>query len=235
MKRIFALVLALAFVLSAAAVSAYAADFRKASFDSFYTNRGLEGEELNFGKGDGVASDKLDSVNRTIDSSDGSVKNVSFRGWIGFEQELQGMGYKINNNEVVFVEGALDFNAPDIAAVQAKENGGAYAARFEIVVPTEGLTNTNTIVIVAKAGGDLYEIDENAVASGDAKVPNTKITFIGIADDSSPVDGPVDGPVDNPTDDPVTPPPTGDNGAAILAIVAVLALGAVIFARKKVF
>lgn len=228
MKKVFALVITAVLLITAAAVCALAADYHNASFDGFYTNRGLDGEQLNFGDGDGSASGKLDAHNRTVDSSDGSVKNVAFRGWIGFEQELEAIGYKINDNDPVFVDGAISYDSPDIAAVQAEGNGGKYAARFDLTVPTDGLTGTNTIVVVAKAGGDLFLIDENAEASGAATVPNTRITFKGPGGEGGDSgDHGVSGGADVPA--------TGDGSMAVFAAAAALAFGAAVFARRREF
>ena len=175
-----------------------------ASFDSFYVN-----DVLNFGKPDGAASDKLDEVNRTVDGSDGSVQKIVMRGWIGFEEEIEAFGYRVNGKNVFG-----DFAAETEEDV--KKAGGANASRFQIEIDTTELKGTNKIVAIVKlANGNVVKIDENLAATGPATAPDTSFTFVGVPQDV---------------------PETGDATVAMFAVLAVLAMGAaVVFAKKRVF
>ncbi|MBQ3867203.1 MAG: hypothetical protein II789_01515 [Clostridia bacterium] len=177
-----------------------------ASFDTIYVN-----DVMNFGKDDGAASTKLDEVGRTIDGSDGSVQTIRIRGWIGFESEIDVLGYQING-ENTFGE----FKVAPEAAVTDPANGGQYATRFDMTIDVSNLKGTNKIVAVAKlADGTIVKIDENVSANGAGTTPNTSFTYVGPADDNV---------------------QTGDMTVAMFAVIAVLALSAaVVFAKKRSF
>ena len=177
-----------------------------ASFDSFYVN-----DTLNFGGADGSASDVLDAHERKVDGSDGSVKTVRFRGWIGFEEELETFGYMINGK---FTAG--EFAADTEPAVTQDANGGRYAKRFDIIVPVADLTGSNEIKAAVKlVSGAIVAIDENVTANGAGTTPNTTLTYIGLAEQNV---------------------QTGDAGVAMFAVVLVAAMGAaVVLLKKKAF
>ena len=180
-----------------------------ASFDSFYVN-----DVLNFGGDDGSASAVLDAHDRKVDGSDGSVQTLRFRGWIGFESELDTFGYMINGK---FTAG--NFTVEPESAVVADSNGGRYAKRFDITVPVADLTGSNEIKAAVKlANGQVVAIDENVKANGAGTTPNTTVTYIGVA----------------PSDEPA--PQTGDAAIAMFAVVLVAAMGAaVVFSKKRAF
>jgi hypothetical protein len=184
------------------------ADFQLhgASFDTIYVN-----DVMNFGQADGAASDKLDGVGRTIDGSDGSVQTIRIRGWIGFETEIDQLGYQINGKNTFG-----DYKVAPEAAVTDPANGGQYATRFDMTIDVSELKGTNKIVAVAKlADGTIVKIDENVSANGAGTTPNTSFTYIGPADENA---------------------QTGDMSVAMFAVLAVLALGAaVVFAKKRSF
>ncbi len=177
-----------------------------ASFDTIYVN-----DVMNFGQDDGAASDKLDGVGRTIDGSDGSVQTIRIRGWIGFESEIDELGYQINGKNTFG-----DYKVAPEAAVTDPANGGQYATRFDMTIDVSNLKGTNKIVAVAKlADGTIVKIDENVSANGAGTTPNTSFTYVGPAEEN------------------VT---TGDMTVAMFAVLAVLALGAVaVFAKKRAF
>ncbi len=177
-----------------------------ASFDTIYVN-----DVMNFGQDDGAASDKLDGVGRTIDGSDGSVQTIRIRGWIGFESEIDELGYQINGKNTFG-----DYKVAPEAAVTDPANGGQYATRFDMTIDVSNLKGTNKIVAVAKlADGTIVKIDENVSANGAGTTPNTSFTYIGPADENA---------------------QTGDMTVAMFAVIAVLALGAaVVFAKKRAF
>ncbi len=177
-----------------------------ASFDTIFVN-----DVMNFGQGDGAASDKLDGVNRTVDGSDGSVQTIRLRGWIGFESEIDQLGYQINGKNTFG-----DYKVTPEAAVVDPANGGRYATRFDMTIDVSELKGTNAIVAVAKlADGTVVKIDENITANGAGTTPNTSFTYIGPADENA---------------------QTGDMTVAMFAVIAVLALGAaVVFAKKRSF
>lgn len=181
-----------------------AVELHGASFDTLYVN-----DTMNFGEADGAASDKLDAHGRKVDGSDGSVKTIRFRGWIGFEEEIAEFGYRIGNKAPVF--GDFKISAEDI--VKLDENGGALASRFDITVPVEGLTGENTIVAVVKlASGTIVAIDENVKANGAGTTPNTQLTFVGPAP-AVPTEAPTAAPTEAPTQAPTAAPtqaPTED-------------------------
>ena len=154
--------------------------FHGASFDSLYVD-----DVLNFGENDGNASGKLDNHDRTVDGSDGSVSELLFRGWIGFDSELQAVGYKIGDAEPVFDESFLyvwsEAESVDQNAVQAEGNGGQYARRFQVTVPVADLTGDNNIVIVAKTLDQVLVLDDKLEVVGAATTPNTQLTYKGVA------------------------------------------------------
>ncbi|MBO7406640.1 MAG: LPXTG cell wall anchor domain-containing protein [Clostridia bacterium] len=183
------------------------------SFDSFYVN-----DTLNFGEGDGNASGKLDNHDRTVDGSDGSISRLVIRGWIGFADEIESFGYKIGDAEPVLGEFKTATEAGVLAA------GGAFASRFEIVIDPSNIVNEKTIVAVVKLlnSDDIVIMDENYGGA------NTSFTYIGASGEEPPVT--------QPTTQPATQPQTGDAAVAMIAVLAVLAMGAaVVFAKKRSF
>lgn len=188
-----------------------------ASFDSFYVN-----DVLNFGEPDGAASDKLDARGRTVDGSDGSVSKFTLRGWIGFEEEIESFGYQINGKDPVYG----DFKAATEDDVRGA--GGENALRFQIEIDATQLKGTNNIVMVVKlANGAVVKIDDTLQATGPATPPNTSFTFVGVEDSQ---------PATQPETQPETQPQTGDAEVAMIAVIAVLAIGAaVVFSKKRGF
>ncbi|MCR5056920.1 MAG: discoidin domain-containing protein [Clostridia bacterium] len=135
------------------------------SFDSFYVD-GV----LNFGQGDGLASSKLDAVNRTVESP---VETFVIRGWIGFEEAIEAFGYKIGDADPVY---DASFLKPAEEAVQ--NAGGKNAKRFEISVPVSDVTETSAIVAVVKlANGEVVVLDGSAAAAGVDVLINTSFTY----------------------------------------------------------
>ena len=106
-----------------------------------------------------------------IDGSDGSVSTLTVRGWIGFVEEIESFGYKINGGEPVFG----DFKAATEPGVLAA--GGYLATRFEVVIPVSDLKGENDIVaVVSLISGDLVEFN------GENKTPKSQLTYIGASE-----------------------------------------------------
>ncbi|MBP5313187.1 MAG: dockerin type I repeat-containing protein [Clostridia bacterium] len=146
--------------------------YRNASFDSFYVD-GV----LNFGKGDGKASDKLDEEDRTVGDGTDSVNKLTLRGWIGFNgAEIEAFGYKIGNADPVYSTSFVVNAEPAVIAA-----GGPFAKRFQVEVPVKGIEGNKEIVMMVKlSNGDEYAIDEELEAEGPATAPNTRFTYVGI-------------------------------------------------------
>ena len=151
-----------------------------------------------------------------VDGSDGSIANVGYYGWVGFEEAIDSFGYQINDDAPVF-DSAFSYTTED--AIKLAENGGEYGQRFLIVVPTSELKGVNTIKAVVKlASGTVVDLDG---ATYGKDLPNTVIEYTGPA-----------APETQTTDI----PQTGDMTVAMFAVIAVLALGAaVVFMKKRAF
>ncbi len=177
--------------------------YKNASFDSLF----IDGA-LNFGQGDGSASDKLDGQSRTVGNGDGSIQEIRLRGWIGFEQEIDSFGYQIGDAEPVF-----DASFTETTEQAVKNAGGENALRFNVTVPVAGVEGTQTIVMVVKlVDGSVVKIDDTLQATGVATTPNTSFTFVGV---------------------PTQNPPTAD-ASMIIFVVAAAAIALVVL-KKKVF
>ena len=135
------------------------------SFDSFFVD-GV----LNFSQGDGLASSKLDAVNRTVEAP---VSEFGIRGWVGFAEAIDSFGYKIGDADPVF----------DAAFTQATEDavknaGGANASRYMITVPVTEVDKTSTIVAIVKlANGEVVALDGSVPAAGENDLINTSFTY----------------------------------------------------------
>ncbi len=148
-----------------------------------------------------------------VDGSDGSIANVGYYGWVGFEEAIDSFGYQINDDAPVF-DSAFSFTTED--DIKLAENGGEYGQRFLIVVPTSELKGVNTIKAVVKlASGTVVDLDG---ATYGKDLPNTVIEYTGPAAPETDI------------------PQTGDMTVAMFAVIAVLALGtAVVFMKKRTF
>lgn len=173
MKKVFSIMITIIMVIALTAVVANAAEatYVNASFDSFYVD-GV----LNFGGADGNASSVLDAHNRTVDGTNGTVKEIKLRGWVGFEQEIESFGYQMDDNAPVLNAGWIAPTEPEVQGA-----GGQYASRFEIPINVEGLTGNHTFVMVVKLAGidTPVKIDSTLEATGPATPPNTSFTFAG--------------------------------------------------------
>lgn len=155
---------------------------------------------------------------------DGSLNEVpegttamSFNGWVASNYAIEKFGYQIDSGEIVYnesfkrVEEDADFNA--IMGVAANffgfaENGTGYRFVTENGIPLS--KGTHTVKLYARMNDQDVEFTRFKIANGE--------------DDAGTV---------NP---PETNAKTGDVSVAMIAIFAVLAMGAaVVFARKKSF
>lgn len=220
------------------------ATYHNASFDTFKVN----GEMAALQETDGNASDWLDKASRKVDGSDGSVQTVGFRGWIGFEETIDAFGYQIGTNAPVFddsfIEAFADENQKN--AVQAEENGGANALRFNITVPVENLEGENSIVAVVKVDGKTVRIDSALAASGAATTPDTEIIYVGKpAATEAPTEAPADS-TDAPSEQSTKAPSDSDgdtsekkSGTGVIigiiagVVVAAAAVVAIVLKKKK--
>lgn len=205
------------------------------SFDTLFVNDVMNfNEPSENGMIDGEASKKLDLHDRTVDGSDGSVTVLKFRGWIGFDKEIEQFGVKVND-KITYSD---DFRRDAETAVL--NAGGQYASRFEISVDPATLTGTNTIVGVARlAGGIVVELDGQEHEKVGGKTANTSFTYIGVPAENpgtEPATQPGTEPGTQPATQPETVPQTGDAEVAMFAVIVVLALSAaVVFVKKKSF
>lgn len=178
---------------------------RGRSFDAFVTNY------INIATGEYTVADL-----GPVDGSNGSISNVAFYGWVGFDEAVDSFGYKINGNEPVY-DSAFSFTTED--AVKAAENGGEFGQRFLIVVPTADLKGTNTIKACVKlASGTVIDLDGSVLTEGGLSLPNTVVEYTGPAATEP---------------DPGDEPQTGD-ATMILFVVAAAAVALVIL-KKKAF
>ena len=117
------------------------ADGQNASFDTIAINGELLMET------DGKVVAWKDENDETVDGTAGNVSSIGMRGWAGFfDYDMIAYGYQIDENPVVFVEGAT------IATEAAvKGAGGEHAQRFWINIPVGNLTGDgHEIKIVVK-------------------------------------------------------------------------------------
>ena len=78
-------------------------------------------------------------------------------------------------------------------------------------------------MVVKLANGAVVKIDDTLQTTGPATPPNTSFTFVGVEDSQ-------------PATQPETQPQTGDAVVAMIAVIAVLAMGAaVVFSKKRAF
>jgi|GEM_PF-2381191 len=142
--------------------------FRNASYDTLYVN----GIAANSG---GNASVWFDAnlPTRTIERTFNVFKTIGFKGWIGFEEEIQAFGYQINDEEPVWG----DFAVATEDAVKWDVFGGKNAMRFYIEVPVKELSGVNTIVAVVRVNGKTVKIDGSLV-NVSLPSPDTTVTYI---------------------------------------------------------
>ena len=139
------------------------------SFDTFFVD-GV----MNFGQGDGMASSKLDGVNRTVDGSDGSIETIVMRGWVGFDKAIAQFGYQVGDQEPVFDD---SFKKTTEQAVL--DAGGANASRFEVEIPVGRISGTNVITTVVKlVDGTVVKLDSQFAASAQG-LPDVSFTYVG--------------------------------------------------------
>ena len=118
------------------------------SFDTFYVN----GNMLD---GDGNYIPKLEAINNTLEFPVGKAHNsIMFRGWIGFDQEIDQFGAYVDGVEI----GYGDYKTPTEPGIL--DAGGEYATRFELPVDISALgAGTHTVAGVVKlADGTIAEI-----------------------------------------------------------------------------
>ncbi len=156
MKKVFAVLLAVALVLGCMTVSVFALDHVDGdttkvslnqqdfalSFDTFYLD-GQSHMEMGWGD-DGEANNKL-SANPVT----GVHQNLTVRGWMGLKNaDIVAFGYKINGGDPVFDDSfKREAEGPVINA------GGEF--RMEVLVPLLQNEDPQLITIVAKGNDDV--------------------------------------------------------------------------------
>jgi len=97
------------------------------SFDTIFFN----GQIITDG---GVATWKVDN-DETVDGTDGSITEVSMRGWCGFtEAAIVNAGYQIDENPLVWDADWAQQTEPAVLAA-----GGEYATRLQVDIPVSSL------------------------------------------------------------------------------------------------
>ena len=174
--------------------------------------------------GDRGAVEAYFSGDGTLDGATLGGKSVGYYGWVAFTQEVKQFGYMIND-KVVF----------DPAFTAANENGladtirgwggdwvNSYPQRYDITAPIDGLTGTNVVcAVVELADGTIVKLNDDSVYNPEERPFPDRLTTLTIV---------------FPGADPQPQPQTGDAAVAMIAMVAVLAMGAaVVFAKKRSF
>lgn len=93
----------------------------------------------------------------TIDGTDGSIKTVTLRGWLGlYDQAFVDAGYIIDDGYARFGSGTFENTSSDVIAA-----GGEFAQRFYVEIPVATLAGEgHTICVVLKAeDGELIKIN----------------------------------------------------------------------------
>ncbi len=242
MKKFMSIVLALALFTAVSALPVFAADYVD-YLDADYTGNYWDDlwiDDEHVANSLPVSPDQYISNNGgLIDNSDGSISEISVRGWVGFTQEIKAMGYCVDDGDMVEDANAFE-EAPDEGILAA---AGEYGTRFKIVIPVGTIAGSHTITIVAKlADGTLVKINNETQPS-----LNMVIEYEGPETAQEPEEKPDDNPTQQEPDkdqgntdnndtkpDNSQTPSTGDADAAAIAAVLVLALSAAVVLRRKV-
>jgi LPXTG-motif cell wall-anchored protein len=201
-----------------------ARDFSKAKGDNLsYDWILVNGEKVADGNAEVIAKKVL------IDGSDGSVNNIGMRGWFGnANSKIESYGYSIDGAEPVYGDFAVEAEAEVVAA------GGE--SRFVVTVDVSGIKDgqTHVIRVVAKLqNGEIVTLNRFEAD----KDRDVYVNYKAVLDESQPQTDEPQPQTDEPqpqTDEPQ--PQTGDGAVAMIAAVAVLAMGAaVVFAKKRSF
>ena len=100
------------------------------SFDTIFFNNSIITDG-------GVINWKTEN-DETVDGTDGSIKTVAMRGWVGFAGEaIIAAGYQIDNDPVVLVSSWKEATEPQVIAA-----GGDNATRLKVEIPTAALVGT---------------------------------------------------------------------------------------------
>ncbi len=120
----------------------------------------------------GGATAKLDAVGRILNGSV-SMTQLTFKGWIGFEEDIEAFGYQIDNNAPIFG----NFMISPEAAVRYEENGRAKAQRYAVNIPVSGLRGDHQIAVVVKVNGTVVRIDGDILMAETLPSTDTSLTY----------------------------------------------------------
>ena len=162
MKRVLALVITLLMVASLMPFAASAEEIADIDgyegkayviFDNVCAN-----EEANLLSPLGGATAWITEHDGIIADSESAYQSIFFTGWVAFDQEIKGFGYRIDDGEIVFKD-EFTREAEEAVMAAAATVPCDYAARYVIGIPTEGLKGAHTLnTFVKLADGSVYMI-----------------------------------------------------------------------------
>lgn len=156
MKKVLAILLATALVLSALPFVVFAEKAELPSMGEYegscYTNLDNVFKDGELMTEDGKGLPFLNENDFVVQTE---AQTLGIGGWVAFDTEIKGFGYRIDGGEAVFSE---DFIHDAEAAVQAAAATVScdYSARFFILANVEGLKGDHLIEFLVKAGNETY-------------------------------------------------------------------------------
>ncbi|MBP5311455.1 MAG: PT domain-containing protein [Clostridia bacterium] len=193
-------------------------------------------------------NDAVIAAKKGIDGRDGTVESITFFGWYGnANSETESFGYKINNDEIVYVEDAFADTENEVKALNENNR------RFKITAYVSELKGDgNVIWIYAKlANGDVVKLNRFDNRGGEnekdreiyviynaPEAVTPAPTEAPTATPEPPTDAPTDAPAETPTNAPevvATEEPKKDNGCGGFAFggAALIALAAAALVIRK--
>ncbi len=171
---------------------------------------------------DGKARANLDTYageDGSFDIAKYAGETISYSGWAVFRKAIAGFGYAIND-KLVFDDSFTVAPEAGLAEAVGKIFPGEDCSgvlRFKVTVPIKELEGSNTVCAVVK-------LDDGTVVRLNSATTYDRNTQVVLTGAEAPA----------PTDEPQ--PRTGDAAVAMIAVIAVLAMGAaVVFAKKRSF
>lgn len=101
-------------------------------------------------------------------NTDGAIKTLGLRGWVGFDQEIDAFGFQVNDGVCYFGNFATAAEKPVLDA------GGQYAKRYAIIVPVLAFPGENKFTACVRlADGTIVKFDKAGDEAGKAFVKLT--------------------------------------------------------------
>ena len=105
-----------------------------------------------------------------------SFESVMFRGWIGFDQEIETFGYLIEGEEPVLDQYQATYCPATEDAVKEAGNGGQYGRRYAVTIPITKAGLYDVFVVAKLADGRIVKLNSEAVPTADCHITINAIT-----------------------------------------------------------